>query len=516
MLPVVVAVLLALSAPTFGQSSPADEARSLGPDLSAQGAAAEPPVVLRGPVDADVYIVGPGDRFRITIVGPVVETHEGIVTPEGELVLPGIAAVSVAGRDLSTIKAMLRDRVAERYSEADVSVSLVEVRRFQVNVLGAVEKPGTYVATAMEPVGALIDAAGGLADGASERNIIVTRLGGETERVDLERYTNTGDMDANPPVVDGDVVYVPFAESRVGIFGGVNRPGTYELVSGETLHDLLGVAGGLVRGALADSIEITSFADDRVSVTSHVSLADGGASRMLRDGDVVTVRVDTHWRTQKQVNLQGEVRYPGTYAITEGEDTLSALIARAGGLTDDASADLSAVIRPGIVDEVDPEFERLSAMAAGDMESTEYAYFKTMYRHSDGRVSTDFAKAISGDPDHDVLLADGDVIVVARAQNSVNVIGQVSSPGKVEYEPGKRYRHYIDEAGGFADRASRGGTRVIKGATGEWKRARTAGRLEPGDIIWVPETPERDWLEFLKDIAAIASSVATVYLVVTN
>lgn len=472
--------------------------------------------VLRGPVDDEIYIVGPGDGFRITIVGPTIETHSGTVTPEGELVIPGVAAVAVAGETLASVKERLSLRVGERYKDVEVTVSLVDVRLFQVHVLGAVENPGVYIATAMDPVSVIIDLAGGPLPGASRRNIVVTRYGGAEVRADLTRYLNTGDMSANPPVVDGDVIYVPYSTSFVEISGGVHRPGRYELVAGETVGDLVNIAGGFVRGALADSVEVRTFVDGRTARTVFVASGGGGADRVLEDGDQVTVKLNPHWKTPKEVTIQGEVLYPGSYGIDEGKDRLSDVVARAGGFTEDASVALSILVRPEVPVEDDPEFERLQTMTAGEMENTEYAYLKTMYRHVRGRVSLDFAKAMAGDASHDVLLSDGDVIVVPKDDDTVNVIGQVGNPGKIQHAPGKHYRFYIEEAGGFSYGASRGRIRVIKGATGERRRARFAGALEPGDVVWVPEKPETDWLEFLKEIASLASAVATVYLVVTT
>jgi protein involved in polysaccharide export with SLBB domain len=507
--------LQAVGMPSQPQDRPVqeDDAKLTGESL--ERAVGAPRLALRGPIDETVYVVGPGDRFRVTLWGPTVITLDEAVTPEGDLVLPGIASAPVAGLTLRDAKAQLARRLDAVYRNVEMSISLIELRTLLVNVLGAVEEPGSYEATALDPASLLIDNAGGLLDAASERNIVVRRRGGAEERVDLVRYRNTGDVEADPPVVDGDVIFVPFATAYVYVGGGVPRPGRYELVPGETVGSLIRLAGGLTRGALSDTLELRTFTDSRRSERRLLSF-EAAANVVLRDGDQVTVRLDPHWRTPARVHVRGEVRYPGTYGIAEGVDRLSDIVERAGGLTDDASPELSSLFRPGEDVEEDPEFQRLSDVSPADMEALEYAYMKVLYRSRAGRVSLDFAEALSGDAERDALLVDGDIVYVAERTNTVNVIGEVANPGRIEHVSGKNYRYYLDEAGGLSSGAWGSRLRVIKASNGSRRPARRAGALEPGDILWVPEKPETDWLEVLTDFAALVSSAATVYLVFKN
>ncbi len=468
---------------------------------------------LRGPVDPDEYIVGPGDRFSVTLWGQSVVSFTETVTPEGELVLPGIATIPVAGERLEAVKRGVRARLAERYKNVEVSVSLTELRRIQVNVLGEVASPGVYVGTALDPSSVLVEKAGGLLEGASLRNIEVGRRDGETDRLDLVRYANTSDVSANPPILDGDVIFVPHATSFVRISGGVARPDLYEFVAGETVESLIEVAGGLARGAFADTVEIHRFDDDLTTSSFLLDVSSpAGRTHRLRDGDQVVVRVDPHWRVVRSVGVEGEVVYPGDYGIDEGADRLSDVLERAGGPTAEASLKDARIMRLPEEEEIDPEFERLKAVAANDMSDTEYAYFKTKSRARSGAVVVDFESVLAGDESQDVLLAHGDVIVVPRAEVTVEVAGQVASPGKVPHVPGKRYEFYVEQAGGYTSTAKRNSTRVIKSGTGEHRKARLAGVLEPGDAVWVPETPEGDWWESLQEVVGFATSLLTIYL----
>jgi protein involved in polysaccharide export with SLBB domain len=357
--------------------------------------------------------------------------------------------------------------------------------------------------------------AGGLLEGASRRNIVISRLGGARARLDLTRYHNSGDLEADPPILDGDVVFVPHGREFVGAYGGVARPGEYELTDGETIASLIEVAGGLARGAVADTVELSTFAGGETRRTLLVDVTSpAGRATPLSDGDQIVVRFDPEWRALKRVVVDGEVAFPGEYGIAEGEDRLSDVIRRAGGPTEDASLAAAELVRMAARGKRDLEYERLRDLGAGDMSSSEYAYYKSRERHVPGQVSVDFEAALAGDASHDILLVDGDRIVIPQAETTVEVIGQVARPGRVAHEPGKRFGYYVRQAGGYASDASRGGTRVIVGATGERRRARTAGVLAPGDIVWVPESEPIDWWELVKDVASFASTLATLYLII--
>lgn len=507
-------VILALSSGPALAQAPSPEAPGQGPQdrLTEQRTTS---LELRGAVDDEEYIVGPGDRFSITIWGQSITTASAAVTPEGDLVLPGVATVPVAGRTLADVKDDVRDRLGALYTNSEVSVALTALRRIQVNVLGAVRDPGPYVVTALSPASQLVRMAGGLIEGASERNIVISRRGGQRERLDMTRYHNTGDLGSDPPILDGDVIFVPHATAFVSVHGGVARPGEYELVEGETIASLIEVAGGFARGALADTVELTTFVDEstRRSLLLDTTLP-GARGHALRDGDQVVVRFDSDWRALTRVEVDGEVAFPGEYGISEGVDRLSDVVRRAGGPTDGASLVLARLIRTSARRGRDLEYERLSDMDVGDMTSEEYAYLKSRTRQLPGTVSVDFERALGGDEAHDVLLMDGDRIEIPKLETTVEVIGQVARPGRVAHVPGERYGYYVRRAGGYSPDANRGAAKVIKGSTGERRRARTAGTLDAGDVVWIPEGEDVDWWGIVKDVAAFASTVATLYLII--
>ncbi len=442
---------------------------------SAESVSRDVASALRGPVDEAEYVVGPGDRFSVTLWGQTVISLEESVTPEGDLVLPGIAVISVAGERLERVKDSVRERLADLYRNVEVSVSLVGLRQFQVNVLGAVRDPGAYVGTALDPASVMIQEAGGLVAGASERNISVTRRGGERARVDIVRYRNAGDLSADPPILDGDVVFVPYAKAFVHVGGGVALPGTYEFVEGETVGSLVELAGGLVGGAARDTVEVRTFVDGQTTRSFEVDISrPDGRNFGLSDGDQVLVRVNPDWRVPRQVFVEGEVLYPGIYGINEGTDRLSEVLTRAGGPTAEASLGDAKLFRLPVVDEIDPELERLRLIPVRDMSDAEYGYFKTMSRERGGSVIVDFASVVAGEAD--VFLRGDDRIVVPKTKVTVEVTGQVATPGKVRHVPDKKYGYYVEVYRAADERAAG----RIAGSGRHRLGARAAGRRHVG------------------------------------
>ena len=513
-----VAGLLAGGAPADGGAA-ALELPAGGGDLGRL--VAEPQAVgdgslaLRGPVDPETYVIGPGDRLSVTLWGRGVVTYAETVTPEGDLMLPGIAPIRAAGRTLALLKQDVAGRLAGLYHGMEIAVSLTELRKIEVSVLGAVDAPGAYTASALDLAGEIIKRAGGLVANASERNIEIIRPDGSARRVDLVRYRNTGDLDANPPILDGDVVFVPFVTENVYIYGAVPRPGGYELAEGETIGSLLSIAGGFARGAVSETVEVRKFVDDAATEPIVVDMLEpGGAEYPLADGDQVYVQRRNDWRLVRIVSVEGEMAFPGIYGINEGTDRLSDVLRRAGGPTAEASLGAARLTRAVQPDEADREFERLKGIPSSDMTESEYAYFKAKSVEIAGMVETDFEKALSGDPSADALLRDGDRIVVPRNARTVTVSGRVAHPGEIAHVPGKVASYCIRESGGYASQAKRGHVRVVRWATGQWLTPQEAGHLIAGDEVWVPERPETDWWAAARDIASFAASLATTYLLI--
>jgi protein involved in polysaccharide export with SLBB domain len=477
--------------------------------------------VLDKNIDPEEYAVGPGDELILSLWGEISESFLLEITPEGKVLIPQLGEILVRQLTLAQARDKIIEAVSKRYRNVIASVSLTKVRKFRVFVVGAVNLPGTYTATAVDRVSMLIDQAGGLAPGASRRNVQVKRQDSNIIGADLLRFIVVGDLGANPYVVDGDVVNVPVRVDSVGVFGAVNVEGYYELKDGDRISDLVEMSRGLVRDVYMEEAELVRFREDR-KTAEHIFLdlakiveeKDPEHNLFLQSDDVLLVRRIPEWHPEYLVEVRGEAVFPGHYAIEQNKTHLSEVIERAGGLKPSASLNQSKLIRTLYEGNPDLEFERLREMRVAEMSDDEYSYFKTKSRQLHQVVVVDFEGLfLKNDKSADVLLKRGDIIDIPAIRKTVEVNGLVNDPGAVQYRPGKRLGYYIDQAGGYHWNARKSRVRVIKGSTGQWLKPSRVKGIEPGDIIWVPEKPERDYWDLFKDFVRVSAEIATVVLV---
>ncbi len=516
-------------------------------------------------VHPDEYIMGPGDVLQIIPGEASTRTIEATVGPEGQLLIPEVGAIHVAGLTLTQAKAKIIERCSTNYIGRNMSVHLLRVRTFRVSVTGAVMNPGMFEMTAMSRASEAIVAAGGLfqpikveskseqvvitsplreestlqtskvkpeallnVPAASKRNIMIRRVNGDILHADLLKYEQAGDLASNPYLLDGDVVQVPNAEKETGkleIHGAVKNPGTFEYRVGDTIGDLLQMAQGFATDADTSEIDVVRFVD-ATSKTQRItlSLSPSDSSRRadvlrfaLQTDDRIYVRSFPKFHESHNISISGEVMYPGSYALREGETRLSEIIQLAGGLTPEASLKNAIVQRRAQEDILDPEFERLKKMLVTDMTESERAYFKIKSRERVGIMGVDFVALFEqGDKSQDILLRDRDLIYIPTQEQTVKISGQIINPGLYPYAPGMTMKYYLSEAGGYNWNARKGRVRLIRSKTGEWAKPNDDTIVEVGDTIFVPEKPERDWWAMTKEMIQVVAQLATIYLVIQS
>jgi protein involved in polysaccharide export with SLBB domain len=511
-------------------------------------------------VDPEEYIVGPGDDIVVYLWGEINFLHTLTITPEGDLIIPSVGVVHVAGLSLADTKRAIINAAHESYPGVEITASLSNLRVFRVFVTGEVTRPGTYLAAAVDRVSDAIARAGGLRKGretreigggerrisaqGSERRIEVRRQGGQTFYADLQRFALDGDVGYNPYVNIGDIIYVPPKKENIWIYGEVSRPGTYELAPGDDLVTLVNLAGGLTAAAYTLEAEVVRFHQDGESIEripmnlgDYLAAGDAAPSEpmaalqsdfgelpivrarpekrfSLRLDDRVYVRQKPGWHLKPDVSVVGAVYYPGTYAIDDST-YLTDMIAMAGGFLPEASLGEARIFRRTQTELRDPEFERLKLMVAADMTEEERQYFRARWRQRPGLMATDFQKLFEeGEESEDTLLDWGDVIRIPEKRVSIEITGQVENPGLVPYLAGRTFREYIEVAGGFARKANRGGARIIKRDSGQWLKARDDDIIGPGDSIFVPEKRDLKFWESTQSLITTLAEAATVLIVV--
>lgn len=483
--------------------------------------------IIEREIDPDEYIVGPEDKFIISVLLAKTLEYPAKVSPEGWIMLQEAGAVDVKGKTLTQAKALILQQIKKYFNTDNVFILLDEIRQFKVTVSGSISKPISVTASASDRVSDAIERAGGLTYDASYRNITLKRKIKNRDTVlniDLVRYYMLGETGCNPYLTGGDIITIPPSNEKdaIKIFGDVSSPAEFEFKTGDSLSTLIRMAQCFTKSAFLDSVEFARFDEtNTILERSYLNLKQWSeinsfsAKKMpgdfpLKSGDRLFVHSMPDWNRMDYVIILGEVRYPGKYAIEENKDRFADVIKRAGGLTDDASGFSSELIRQNDKDKVDIELERLKKIPQSERSRYEQRYYDARINERRGIMSIDFDEAISNyNSEDNIYLMNKDSIIVPQKINYINIQGRVNKPGNVNYSPGMTYLDYINIAGGYGYRADQRETLVRK-QRGEIFLAKDRGyTLEPGDVILVPTEKEIDLMEGITTWVTILAQFAT-------
>lgn len=400
---------------------------------------------------------------------------------------PALADVPLFDQDLLTVLAV--NPRAESFVESG----------------GAVVLPGRYGWRNGMRVSDLLERSGGLWRDALPDRALLVRV-----RDDYTRESVQLDLTALLPGSASDLALVPMdslhvfstrilaEERRVVISGDVRRGGTFPFLEGMTLRDLVLAAGGTLESAdvaLAEVSRLDPTSPVEGSVIAkilEVELGEDGGSAaagsfLLENHDQVFVRRQPSWEMQRNVEVSGEVLYPGTYALLSRSERLSSVITRAGGLLPTAYL---------------PAFQ--------------------LYREQGGagNIGVDLREALENPGGvNDLILSGGDQIQIPPLPNSVRVMGEVGFPTSVVFEPGRSIGDYVDLAGGFARLADQGRTTVVypSGISRKVRRWWRDPGVMPGSTVVVPARDPADgvdWGDVVVRTTQVLASLATIILVI--
>jgi polysaccharide biosynthesis/export protein len=517
---------------------------------------------MEGPIDPDLYVVGPSDIFTLTFWGVPPMEYTVAVTPEGTLLIPTVSEVQVADMTLAAAKKKVGEAVEKKYLRGAVSMTLIRPRALIVTLRGAVTRPGQYIASpvdrvekillqgasdvrtpsttfsipALTPTGTpvmadeikvpKISSKPEFEEHTSTRNIRLVRRNGDTLHVDIPKYYATLANKYNPFLVDGDIIVVPNSSPTtncVSITGAVNAPGKYEFVNGDSLVALIRIAQGLLE--TADLNSATIFRTDPLAehtmelmVDLEPILAGRKSDIPLQRADQILIRSQVDRRREYHVTIGGEVLSPGIYPITREATKLSSLLRAAGGLTKRALMGGSIVWRKDekyTIPEVG-QLEFVTYLRAHQFDMVDSTYFFLDLKAGRQPVVVDFKRLlVDRDSSYDITLQPEDFIYIPSNEHSVLVQGQVAKPGHVAYVPGADYRYYVRQAGDFQEYADEGEVRIIKAGTMSWFKPGDTP-IESGDRVWVPKEAKKNfWSYFsiIRDLAAVGISIATLIYV---
>ncbi len=466
------------------------------------------------------YTVSAGDGIFIGIYSQTYTSYQLTVTPEGKLIIPRLGDVKVQGLTLPQLKERLKEKFSRVYRRAEVSVALLSLRTFEVEVLGETLYPTKVRVSAAERVSDAIAKSGVVLKTASLRQVKLKRTDPDTTLIlDLLPYYKILDARDNHHLKEGDAILLTRRIDSISVLGEVKYPGSYEYLPNDSLYRMLQLAGGTLETAYLDSVEIIRFSDDRLSRKSlYVNLSGypREASVALQRGDIVMVRRIPKIFPEETVEARGEFKFPGVYRVEPKKTRLRDIIQMAGGLTEKASLEEAVVIRNSAVRFIDPR-----VFASDNPEDDDAQYLKARLRERPGKMSVNIkALILENAESENILLEPNDIIEVPRFRNYINVIGRVIEPGNIEYQSNLTVKDYIRLAGGFGKRADEGRVSVIKPNTGDVIEASKVKTLEPGDTILVPELPRKPWLqaawEIVRDGIVVIGSIATTVLVILS
>lgn len=476
--------------------------------------------VTEGVIDPDEYILGPGDKLQITIIGIEEKIIPVSINQEGYIFLPGVGKVDLVDKSLKEGRSSIIDKINSKFKDVEVDAGLIDFRKIRVRLTGEVKYPRSITVPANTRLFDFMVNSSDLLETSDIRNIKLLHNDSNFEFLDLLSVMRLGDKSNNPYLREGDIVILSKINKIVNVYGYVLNPGAYEFVEGESIQHIIDLCGGYNYKARLDSIEVISFAENNQKLVSNYYSANQIKEDKIKikSFDKIVVREIPEFMINRLVTINGFVKYPGVYKIEKDSTYLYDLITEeAGGFLENASLKNSYVNRFVGVDELDSEFERLKTIPRADMTDDEYDYLKAKSREKKGMMVVDFEKLfLDNDLNEDLILKRGDVIFVPEAKNYITLVGQVVNPGNISFDASLSVDEYINLAGGFSWRAIESDVRVIKSKSGEWIEADDIEQLEPGDIIWIPEDPPppKFWDVFTNTITAVAQVAAIITAVV--
>lgn len=510
-------------------------------------------VISVGPYDCLVNITGKVKRpmyyemKRNESVGTLLKYAGGFT---GDAYKKSVRIVRKTGREYSVYNVDEFDMSAFHLADEDsVSVDSI-LPRFSnmVEVKGAVFRPGMYqVGGDINSVKTLIEHADGLREEAFTARAVMHRMKKdrtlEVVPVDVEGILDGTVPDI--PIQNNDVLFIPtkqemMEEQTITIHGEVQYPGIYRYADNETLEDFVLQAGGLKQTASTVKVDVSRRIVNPKALTTDSVIArtytfalkdgfviDGTPGFKLMPFDEVYVRKSPGYYKQQNVVVEGEVMFSGTYTLSKKNQRLSDLIKSAGGVNDrgyiagarlerkvneSERARMEAVLKKAKEEAEQMEIEAAKENKKIDLKDSEkIKKFEIPEFYSVG-IELDKALANPG-CDADIVLREGDKIIVPQYNGTVKINGAVMYPNTVGFQKGKKAKYYINQAGGFSEKAKKSQTYIVY-MNGTIAKVSQNAKPKPGCEIVVPEKEINkmtiaEKMTIGTSVASIATMIAT-------
>lgn len=510
-------------------------------------------VISVGPYDCLVNITGKVKRpmyyemKRNESVGTLLKYAGGFT---GDAYKKSVRIVRKTGREYSVYNVDEFDMSAFHLADEDsVSVDSI-LPRFSnmVEVKGAVFRPGMYqVGGDINSVKTLIEHADGLREEAFTARAVMHRMKKdrtlEVVPVDVEGILDGTVPDI--PIQNNDVLFIPtkqemMEEQTITIHGEVQYPGIYRYADNETLEDFVLQAGGLKQTASTVKVDVSRRIVNPKALTTDSVIArtytfalkdgfviDGTPGFKLMPFDEVYVRKSPGYYKQQNVVVEGEVMFSGTYTLSKKNQRLSDLIKSAGGVNDrgyvagarlerkvneSERARMEAVLKKAKEEAEQMEIEAAKENKKIDLKDSEKIKKIEIPEFYSVGIELDKALANPG-CDADIVLREGDKIIVPQYNGTVKINGAVMYPNTVGFQKGKKAKYYINQAGGFSEKAKKSQTYIVY-MNGTIAKVSQNAKPKPGCEIVVPEKEINkmtiaEKMTIGTSVASIATMIAT-------
>ena len=499
----------------------------------------------------DVIMVGPYQNI-VDVTGNVkrpmayeMKKNESIATLikyaggfTGDAYKKAVRVNRTAGEKYSVYNVNEFDMSSFRVQDGDSVTVGANLPRYEnmVEIAGAVFRPGQYsLGGNVTTVKSLIEQADGLTEDAfAGRGVLHRMKEDRTRRVislDIQGILN-GTV-ADVPLENEDVLTIAAKQEKmnertVTIFGEVMFPATYEYADDESIEDLIIQAGGLTDAASTVKVDVSrrmidpKATEDSREVAQTFSftlkdgfVVDGSKDFVLQPYDEVYVRKSPGYMPQRNVSVEGEVLFAGNYPLTRKNQRLSEVIKAAGGVTKEAYIRGARIERPMNDDE---KFRLNRILQLAKVQSGAGFDSNKVDQDSVYYVAIELDKALANPgSDDDVVLREGDRIIVPEFSGTVKIDGNVMYPNTASYSAGKSYKWYVrNQAGGFGMGAKKSRAFILY-QNGAVKKA-SGAKIEPGCEIFVPSKTRsaNDKISMIANLGTSLATMVTMLATVTN
>ena len=410
----------------------------------------------------------------------------------------------------------------------------------RVELKGSVYRPGMFaIGQGVNTVRDLISKADGVTEDAYTDRVLLYREGPELQ-LEVIALDLTDILAGRAPDIElkrNDMIVISSVHElnergALYIGGQVANPGSYPFAENTTLEDLIFQAGGLLEGASTSRVDVSRRIVDpssttptqRLSENFSLSIENGlavgeGKGFILKPYDHVEIRRSPGYSTQETVNIDGEILFAGDYTLSKRNQRITEIVERAGGVIDGAYVKGASLVRRLSEAEINARRAALNLALSSNKSAGSDSISLAKIEISDTyNVGINLEKALANPGSHyDLVLQPGDRIYIPEMQSTVKISGDVMNPNAVVYDPKKKLKYYIDQAGGYGQQAKKSKTFIVY-QNGTIARVKRNTPIEPGCHIIVPSksnTGGVDWAKILA-YATSFSSVATMAATIAN